>query len=600
MTGICKVNLEKGETLMQCPDCHRENDLSNRYCSQCGLPLVTGRAGKSGQSLLKADDLLNIQSEVRRLREELNAINGRLSSLENMLQPESPSAKSTAESPPVTGAITAQPAAPASLKILPEEKPVPPVPVSALSVTPVPVTSAPEPATTSVTPPLPPRSTAGPQPSRNTEWEQILGGNWLARIGILAVIIGAAFFLKFAFDNEWLGPAARVILGVAAGVVLLGLGYFWNKRYAVFAQALSGGGIALLYLCIFAAFAVFDLMGFYWAIALLLVISAGSTLLALRYNSMAMAIIGILGAFCAPFVLGASGRFTASGVSSGNGVQLLIYIMAVDIGVLALSAFRNWRWFTLLALLASLISFGIWHDRYGHIASLLTTELSLTVIFLIFVGATILYLLIWRRRAETFDYSLMLINAFAFFSISQALMWQELRGWMGGFSLLIALFYAVLAYYALRKGQEHQRLGYFALGICLIFLTVSIPVQFGDRVWTTIAWAAEGTVFIWLSLKLRLPYFRYCGYLASILMAGRLLFMDSWIHSNQFHAVINERVLAFIFGIAATYLTAYLVRRQGPRLFPVFLGASNFFALWIAGAETIQYVQGPLLWLFSS
>jgi len=56
------------------------------------------------------------------------------------------------------------------------------------------------------TPPAPPK------PTEPREWEQILGGNWLARIGVVTLIIGVAFFLKFAFDNNWLGPIARVIM----------------------------------------------------------------------------------------------------------------------------------------------------------------------------------------------------------------------------------------------------------------------------------------------------------------------------------------------------------------------------------------------------
>lgn len=578
-----------GRKTMQCPNCHQENDPSNRICIKCGSLLVPEKIDASTQQPIGPVDSIYFQSEARRLRQDLEVINSRLSSLENLLEQRSAAGKSPGEPPPPKPVVP-QPAATILPGAFPEEKVTPPAPQPVLSGIAAPFPPAPAPALSgaSLQPPISPAPVS--KSARNREWEQILGGNWLARIGILAVIIGAAFFLKFAFDNNWLGPGARVILGVAAGLVLLGLGYYWNKRYAVFAQALSGGGIALLYLCIFAAFAVFDLLGFYWAVAFLVLISAGSTLLALRYNSVAMAVIGILGAFCAPFILGASGWFAAASVSEGNGIQLLIYVIAVDIGVLALSTFRNWRWFTLLALVASLISFAIWYDRYGQIASLLTAELSLTVLFLIFVGTTILYLLIWRRRAEAQDYSLMLINAVTYFSISLALMWHDLRGWMGGFSLLVDLFYGLLAYYALKRGEEHQRLGFFALGISLIFLTVTMPVQFGDKAWTTVAWAAEGTVLIWLSLRLRIFYFRYCGYLALVAMAFRLLFLDSWLDFRHFQPVFNERVLAFIFGIAAVYLTGYLLRKQGPKLYPVFLIASNVLALWIAAVESLQYI----------
>ena len=38
-------------------------------------------------------------------------------------------------------------------------------------------------------------------------WEWLLGGNWLARIGIVALIFGVAFFISLAIDRGWLGEA---------------------------------------------------------------------------------------------------------------------------------------------------------------------------------------------------------------------------------------------------------------------------------------------------------------------------------------------------------------------------------------------------------
>ncbi len=39
--------------------------------------------------------------------------------------------------------------------------------------------------------------------------EAKIGERWLNRIGIVAVVIGMAFFVKYAFDNDWIGPAGR-------------------------------------------------------------------------------------------------------------------------------------------------------------------------------------------------------------------------------------------------------------------------------------------------------------------------------------------------------------------------------------------------------
>ena len=204
------------------------------------------------------------------------------------------------------------------------------------------------------------------------DWELILGGNWLARVGILAVIIGVGFFLKLAFDNDWIGEGGRVALGIAGGLALLGLAEYLRTRYMVYAQTLAGGGIAVLYLSIFAAFSLYGFLNVYMATGILFGISATAATLALRYNAVALAVIGIVGAFTAPFVLGAFGDKPEPLELGGlDGVETMVYVVIVDLAVLALSTVRNWRWFTLLALLGSLASFGLWYEDSGGDLSLL-------------------------------------------------------------------------------------------------------------------------------------------------------------------------------------------------------------------------------------
>ena len=412
------------------------------------------------------------------------------------------------------------------------------------------------------------------------EWEQILGGRWLARIGVIALIIGIGFFLRFAFDNNWIGPTGRVILGMLTGLAMLGLGYHWRKRYPILTQVLSGGGVAVLCLSIFAASAIYSLINFYTAIALLLLVTAASAALALRYDSMALAMISILGAFVVPFTLG-----------MGNAWQLLAYIIIIDLGVLFLSTFRDWRWLTLLALLCSLTLFGIWHGEFAGQVGLATAQAGITLIFLVFFGASTLFHIIWRRVPEAFDCILMVINASAYLGISLGLMWTELRAWMGGFVLLLALFHGALSYLALKRTPQNARLSVFALGIALVFLTVAIPIQLGDRAWTTIAWAVQAAILIWLSNTLRMPRLRQYGYIVFITVTVRLLFFDTPVTMTTFQPVLNERFLAFAVSIAAMYVSWHLLMREGKSSSQAriagtgLLIAANFLSLWILSFE---------------
>lgn len=569
---------------MKCSICQTDNEPGKTLCAFCGAPL---------EPQAKLD---SVYREMQRLSQTVISINERLAVLERRQEISASSSEAAAARPQAMVSQTAaETAGPLPRGLVSETPTTPQVEVwVAPGGDEVPAVVRAVAYADSESPSRPPPPPTEATPAKPREWEQILGGNWLARIGIITLIIGVAFFLKFAFDNNWLGPLARVILGTVSGLALLAGGYYWHKKYPVFAQAISGGGIAILYLSIFAAFVTFSLIGAVPSVLLMLLVSVGSAVIALRHNSMALAILGILGAFVAPVLLGAA---VPSGDRSGAarlGLQLLAYVLVVDVGVLVLSTYRNWRWFTFLALAGSLVFFTEWYAFAGDELSLLASEGGLTLIFLIFASATTLHHLVRRLPARGSDYALMTINAVAYLGISYGLMWPDLRQWMGGFSLLLGLFYCGLAYTAFRRGATNATLGFFAVGIAIVFVSIAIPIQLGDRAWTTVAWAAQAAVLVWLSVRLRLPHFRIYAFCAFGLVVARLLFFDSWLASPAYTPVFNERLVAFLAGSAAMFFTSYLALRtrveRWQAIHRTFLVAGNVTVLWLIGVEVSGYV----------
>ena len=569
---------------MQCANCSGENSRGSSFCIHCGKALVSDGTGADAPDTPDTQGGSgNLDSRLQSLNLRLSSLEARLANLERRL-----GVSSTSRGPSPAGTAASDTAVQARPPQRPQRPPAV-APSQALSEE-----------TVAVSEPF------VPEPREAVDWEQVIGGNWLARVGVLALILGVAFFLKLAFDNDWIGPTGRVALGAVGGLAMLVAGEFWQKRYPGYARALSGGGVGLLYLSTYAAFAIFDLIDIYPAVVLLLIESVVSAVLALRYESNALAIIGVAGAFCAPFVLGASdleGR--ASSSSDGAGYDLIAYVLAVDVGVLVLSTFRRWYWFRLTALLASLASYGIWYIEFGDAAGALGAEIALTCIFLVFVGVTTFFHLIWVRGPRTLDLSLMTFNATAYFAISYALLFNEYRDWMGGFSLAIAVFYLGMAYIALRRSPENARLSLFAFGIGVIFLTIAIPVQLDDMAWTTVGWATQGTVLIWLSFATKSHAPRFFGYGLFALVAVKLLSFDTLISVSDDDPVLNLRFFAFSVSIAALYLCAFAVWRNDGRLieyerrawsvYPILVIAANFLTLWIFTAEVMDFFDQRLV-----
>ena len=576
---------------LACSSCGGPNPPGGSFCIFCGSSLSDDRVSQEeaqvsegvdqatpgqAEDLPGEEQLVTLQSTVIGIREELFGLLNRLSDVEEQLQAFSPSpqprgqqASAFAASPPRTAAPSAGPGMP---------------------------------------PPGAAKRTPAQPPGRRVfdtitswDWDWLVGGNWLARIGIVALVIGVGFFLKLAFDNDWIGETGRVVLGIVGGVALLGGGEYWQKRYPVWAQPLTGGGLAILYLSIFAAFSLYDLIPSVAAFGFFFLVSLVAAGLALKNESMAIAILGIIGGFVTPLLLRDK---------LPDERLLLAYVLVLDLGILGLASFRNWRWFTLLGLAGSLVLYWFWYDQLDP--SLLLSQLGITFIFLIFMGATTFFHLLWRRAPVPADQALMVLNAAAYFAISYGLLFDVHRPWMGGFTLLLSLLYGLMGYAVLVRSREHVYLSLFALGIAVVFLTIAVPVQLGGP-WVSVAWAVEGAVLIYLSFTLRMPQIRVFGLLVFAAFAAYLLIIDTPnALEADFRLLFNEYMLAYALVIGITYLGAYILYREKENLqpweeylFPAFLVAGNLFltitvpvqaaGAWIAMTWAIEALV--LTWL---
>ncbi len=171
------------------------------------------------------------------------------------------------------------------------------------------------------------------QPARPT-LESRIGSQLFNRVGIVALLVGAAWFLKYAVDREWLGPVLRVWVGFFAGFGLLG----WSERfrrggYPVFSFSLKAAGTGVLYLSLWASYSLFHLVGFPLAFAGIVLLTAGNLWLCARQQSEALAGVAMVGGFLTPALLGAS---VDSVWALGS------YLLLLDAGFTALLLGSKW------------------------------------------------------------------------------------------------------------------------------------------------------------------------------------------------------------------------------------------------------------------
>ncbi|MHC4986034.1 MAG: DUF2339 domain-containing protein, partial [Planctomycetota bacterium] len=103
----------------------------------------------------------------------------------------------------------------------------------------------------SETPAIPP---VLPPVEPKTSLEERVGARWLARIGIVVLVLGAVFFFQFAAEQGWVSPVVRVVVVTVGGLGLIGLGELTLRlKMRVFAAAAFGGGLAMLYAAAYVA-----------------------------------------------------------------------------------------------------------------------------------------------------------------------------------------------------------------------------------------------------------------------------------------------------------------------------------------------------------
>lgn len=172
-------------------------------------------------------------------------------------------------------------------------------------------------------------------PGRPKDLESWLGQNALLVVGVLALVAAIGFTLKYAFDQGWVSPAARVGAGLVAAVLIAAYGERLIRRgLSRFGAALQGAGAAIGYLSAWAAAGPFQFVPSGLGIAALTVISGLVLLAALRSSEEFLAGLAAAGAYLAPVLLG-DPEATVN--------MLLGYSVVASAAVGAVAVLRRWR-----------------------------------------------------------------------------------------------------------------------------------------------------------------------------------------------------------------------------------------------------------------
>ncbi len=441
--------------------------------------------------------------------------------------------------------------------------------------------------------PLLKRPSAPAIPARSrSEWEALIGGKYLNRIGAVALVLGAGFFLKSAYDNNWFSETVRVLIVAVYGLVLIQLGTLFYHKAKIFAQGVMGTGISVLYVAVYASFNYYQLVGQIIAFCFLFLITALAFYYALRYKALTVAVLGWFGGYVSPLFLQ---------TASPNELNLFVYLFMTSVGILAI-VYKNRDWFVLepLVLLAAFAHFFYWYALNYVTAKFTIAAVFVSVFWLLFYLDDLLTAV---QKTDSFAAQrrfLAYLNVSLYYIALYVLVDDIYPGWMGRTTFALAGIYLIssLAVKKLGAGSRTHVVQQHLSAIVLLVLATTIQY----RGYTTVVlWGLEAFILTVLAVRYKLNYVRICAFLLYAVLLIKLVPVEYILNDHFFKRldlenysfILNRQDFTVIFillSLAASRFVNKTTDKSGPFYNLFFEYGFLLLLLVFCSVETLDFL----------
>jgi uncharacterized membrane protein len=351
--------------------------------------------------------------------------------------------------------------------------------------------------------------------------EEMLGTNWLNKLGIVLLVLGIAFFLSY--ELRTMGPLGKVMVGLVSGALMLAAGIFFERgvRYRILARAGIGGGWALLFFTTYAMYhvpAAQVLTSQPLDLVLMLAVAASMVVHTLRYRSQVVTGLAFLLAFLTVTISHSNVYSLSAGAVLAAGLVVIVGRM---------------QWFELevFGILASYLNHFLW---LRPIIEPMQGKRHPFPEFLPSAGILVLYWLIFRlsyvfrspssdnENQERISTVAALLNSSLLLAL---LKYQSIHPeWAFWALLALGAVEVALAQLPATRRRRNAVIVLSTLGIVL--LIAAFPFRYsGTRL--SVLWLAEAEALLLIGVWTKEIIFRRLGMIASVLVAGQMLAYDA-------------------------------------------------------------------------
>src|SRR5690348_2445999 len=421
--------------------------------------------------------------------------------------------------------------------------------------------------------------------------ERKIGQDWLNRNGIIAILIGVSYFLKYAFENNWIGPSGRVTIGIFAGIALV----VWSEKlrslgHKAFSYSLKTVGIGTLYLSLWGAFQIYRLVPAWAAFVAMVVVTGATIALAIAEDAELLASFALIGGFATPVLLS---------TGQNREVVLFSYVCLLDLAILAMAIAKPWRRLLWGSFAGTIILFGGWYAEFYT-----PNQRATTVLFACLMAAIFAAVPVATRHEQSTRFPgpsitltlLPLANAAALF-MALYQMYERQTTTLTWYALLMAGVYLGISSAFRRRlsNRDTRMVSLLHVAIAVAFITIAIPLKLNTH-WITLGWLIESAVLLWISVKIGTDFLRYLAISALALGILRLLAFDRFQTATLvFNARFGTYLVAIaILAVIVRYGERHVEENERPMI-GVALILLNFLALVALTWEASDYFDRQLI-----
>jgi hypothetical protein len=431
--------------------------------------------------------------------------------------------------------------------------------------------------------------------------EEHLTKNWFQWLGIAALLIGLVFFLKWAFDNNMIGPSTLTVVGYLLCAAAIAAGMWLYKMYGQWGLTFCGGGVLGSYVVTWLALHQFAIFSAWLGFAMYIIGAAIACALAMHYRNQPIAAFGIIGGFLTPLLVDVN---TATAI-------VLTYILFLNLAIFAMSWLRGWKWMSVCGLFGTILyEIVAYADRVNDGFSSTHGLLFVAVFTVVYLLVAMFFGVLKKDQMNQEQATLTLVNAIVHFGL--ALFWVDVISGNPAMramtALVFAAFFGVLAIATYMRNNSDNVGVVTTLGLMVFFIAFSAPLQFGGA-WVPFAWTILATFLVGASVSLNdkriqpLAWWVIAAAMLWYFFPGLSCIFDRWLNVSCSETGLfrtNWGFFLFCFWMPLLVLLAAFGigakmedRRMFTRAALIAMGALclGFFAQWPGSFEMTVYLD---------